>query len=304
MALILNRNSPEAYKLSHDVNLPRKRPLGITLLALTFLWIGCIGTLIFPIMIPTGGVSLMWDSLTSTFIHSDAFRLAGLCLFTLAFFGTYVLYAFIGFGLWKLRKWAWKAVVVVQWIGVCGGALGGLITALHNAAMGIALLGILAPYAGILWYLYRPGVKAAFGLMDNDGTAGVSPPPKPSSKRTVAFVIGMCVLGIAVFAGALFVSVENMMRSSDAYKIALSRAQASPCVIDKIGTPTTAGFGITGDISESSDDGSADLEIPLHGPKGKTTLEVSASKAGGVWTMKTLSLNDGPDLLTNSCAAK
>lgn len=277
------------------MNFPRKRPIGITLLAVAFLWIGVIGGLAFPIMLLTGGISQLWDLSLGRVVHSPALLHLLSSLLSILWFGAYILYAFIGFGLWKLRRWAWKAVVIVHWICVCGGALGGPITALHNAAMGIALLGILAPYAGILWYLYRPGVKAAFGLMDNDATAGVSPPPKPSSKRTVAFVIGMCVLGIAVFAGALFVSVENMMRSSDIYKIALNRAQTSPCVVGKLGTPITAGFGVTGDISESSSDGSADLEIPLHGPKRKATLAISGSKASGVWTLKTLSLIDGPD---------
>lgn len=285
------------------MNIQRKRPIGITLLAIVFLWIGCIGTLIFPIMGLVGGLGGLGELVLGHVVHSESLLHLLSILLGALWFGAYVLYAFIGFGLWKLRKWAWKAVVIVHWICVCGGALGGLITALHNAAMGIALLGILAPYGGILWYLYRPGVRIAFEPLDYSGPMIVPPPPKPTSRRSVAFVVGLCVLGVAVFAGALFISVEKMMRSSDVYKIALNRAQTSPCVVSKLGTPITAGFGITGEISESSDNGSADLEIPLHGPKGKTTLEVSASKAGGVWTMKTLSLSDGPDLMTNSCAS-
>src|ERR1700733_10677053 len=95
-----------------------KRPLGITLLALPFLWIGCLGTLIFPIFLLTGAIRQLVDGLTIDFIQSENLRLAIACVLALVWFGGYVLYAFIGFGLWKLRRWGWKTLVVAQLVGL------------------------------------------------------------------------------------------------------------------------------------------------------------------------------------------
>src|SRR5580692_5004184 len=95
-----------------------KRPLGITLLALPFLWIGCLGTLIFPILLLTGGVGQLSEAFLAQRIQSDGLRFAVATLLTLIWFGMYVLYGFIGLGLWRLRKWAWWAAVIVQWISI------------------------------------------------------------------------------------------------------------------------------------------------------------------------------------------
>jgi hypothetical protein len=282
--------------LLRNVNPQRNRPIGITLLASGFLWIGGLGSLIFPIMLLTGATGDLWNLALGHVIHSSGLlHLVSFLLNTL-WFGAYILYAFIGYGLWKLRRWAWKSIVAVHWIGVAGGALGCLISAsaFHHIAIGIAVIGLLVPYGAILWYLYRPRVQAAFQAAGNvipqDAT-----PPLPTSGRAIGVVIGLCVLGIAIFAVGLFVGVENMMHSSKIYAIALDRAQKSPCVVSTLGAPIIAGFGISGNISESSNEGSADLQIPLHGPKGNATLQVTGSKIGGIWTVKTLSLADRPN---------
>jgi hypothetical protein len=83
----------------YKMNDRRKRPLGITLLALPFLWIGCIGTLIFPILVLTGAVGQLSEAFLAERIQSDGLRLAVATLLTLIWFGGYVLYGFIGFGL-------------------------------------------------------------------------------------------------------------------------------------------------------------------------------------------------------------
>ncbi len=75
-----------------------KRPLGITLLALPFLRIGCGGTLIFPIIMLVGGANDPLDALLAGRIQSENLRLASTCLLSLVWFGGYVLYAWINRG--------------------------------------------------------------------------------------------------------------------------------------------------------------------------------------------------------------
>ena len=279
------------------MNPQRKRPLGITLLALPFLWIGCFGTLIFPIMIVTGGVSLMWDSLTSTLIHSHAFRLVGLCLFSLTWFSAYVLYAFIGFGLWKLRKWSLQAAIILQWVGIMAAVTAAIVFAKAQTVLAIST-GVFAvvPCGAILWYLNQAGVRYAF---ETGGTPSEVPildgPPLPlkpqhSLRTKIVVFVTAGVLAVGVFAGGLFYTVEKMFRSSEPYRSALARAQDSPCIVGKLGSPIVAKGMISGSISESSSDGSAEMEIPVRGPRGEGELDVSAKEASGTWTTTSLDL--------------
>jgi hypothetical protein len=283
------------------MNYQHKRPLGITLLALLFLWIGCFGTLFFPIMIILGGVGQLWDTLTSTLIYSHALNLVGLWLFSLTWFSAYVLYAFIGFGLWKLHKWALRAIVIVQWLGIIGALIAVIGVAQFQAALAISVgVGTIAPFGGILWYLSRPHVRYAFEpeVGSSDVPVVYEPPstselptPSPSGrlwgKLTIAAIV--CIVLIAVFVGGLFYSVEKMFRSSGIYKIAMSRAQNSPCIISKLGNPVSAKGMISGNLSEGSTNGSTDMEIPIHGPHGEGELDVSATKTAS-WTITSLSL--------------
>jgi hypothetical protein len=49
---------------------------------------------------------------------------------------------------------------------------------------------------------------------------------------------------------------------------------------------------VTGGTEESSESGSANLNIPVRGPKGKGSLEMLAEKRDGVWTITSLVLAD------------
>jgi hypothetical protein len=279
----------------------RKRPLGITLLALPFLWIGCIGTLIFPIFLFTGAVGQLWDAFLADHIQSDSLRLAVATLLTLIWLGGYVLYAFIGFGLWKLRKWAWWAAVIVHWISLAMCIAAGVViasTLAKQPLLAIPLaIGLMVPLAVILWYLYRPHVRIAFQLE----VAAEAPPPVVASapaRRKIPLWIKVTtsvVIGFALFAGSIFWAVESMFRSSDVYALTLKDAQQAPCVISKLGTPVEAKGMMSGSMSESNSEGSADLQIPVRGPKGKAELQVSAKKSAGSWQIDSLVLDQDGD---------
>jgi hypothetical protein len=84
-----------------------------------------------------------------------------------------------------------------------------------------------------------------------------------------------------------------MMRTSDAYKLTMSTAQASPCVVNALGSALESGWMMTGSLQESSIEGSADLSIPVRGPKGKGNLDVQAKKLSGNWRIDSLVFSHG-----------
>jgi uncharacterized membrane protein YhaH (DUF805 family) len=90
----------------------------------------------------------------------------------------------------------------------------------------------------------------------------------------LAALVGLC--GFVVF-------FENLMKSSDAYSGALSRAKANPAVVASLGTPIKDGFFVSGSISENSSWGNANLVFPITGPKGSANVYVSASKSSDQW---------------------
>lgn len=116
------------------------------------------------------------------------------------------------------------------------------------------------------------------------------------------------VLMLAIFGGfiyAVFMFVFHMMHSSGSYQQAMARARQDPAVTAALGTPIEEGFMMTGKISENDQTGSADLTIPLSGPKGKAVLHLRASKSTGVWTYSDLQVkldttNQRIDLLNST----
>ena len=93
------------------------------------------------------------------------------------------------------------------------------------------------------------------------------------------FLVG-CALAIFFFAMAV-------LKQTDAYKMALARAQENPAVIEAIGSPISQ-TGIVSGKSNVRTTGEAKLSIPLKGPKGKATLYVEATKSADVWYFQTM----------------
>jgi hypothetical protein len=100
-----------------------------------------------------------------------------------------------------------------------------------------------------------------------------------------------CLGLLVVFAGLLAVLGLVLMRgikSTDAYREALTRAQASPEVRAALGEPVQAGWFTQGKVNVSGPSGDADLSVPLSGPKGKGTLYITAKKQAGRWEYEVL----------------
>src|SRR5208282_21963 len=91
---------------------------------------------------------------------------------------------------------------------------------------------------------------------------------------------------LVVFVGlpiAILGSVFAAIRSSDAAKESLLRAQSNPLLVQKLGTPIEEGWLVSGNINVSGSSGDADLAVPISGPKAKGKIYVTAHKSAGVW---------------------
>src|SRR5437870_57824 len=102
-----------------------------------------------------------------------------------------------------------------------------------------------------------------------------------------------CLVPLLVCGGGfvlIFTSALGIIKSSDVYKDALSRAKESPAVQAALGMPITDGFLINGGVNVAEGSGSADLSVPLSGPKGSGTLHVVAARSAGKWTFSTLTV--------------
>ena len=96
------------------------------------------------------------------------------------------------------------------------------------------------------------------------------------------------LLLVAGFVFFIVTMVFGVMKSSDAYKMALARAKADPRVMEALGSPIEDGFFAMGKTNVSGSSGHADMTVPLSGPKGKGTLYFVASKFAGEWTFSKL----------------
>jgi hypothetical protein len=96
------------------------------------------------------------------------------------------------------------------------------------------------------------------------------------------FVPLLCLV-VLMGIGGFVAGLLALMKSSDAYSGAVARAKASPAVLTALGSPIKDGLFFTGNISENNSSGSANLAVPISGPKGTAKLYVSASRSSGQW---------------------
>jgi len=101
-------------------------------------------------------------------------------------------------------------------------------------------------------------------------------------------VLILPLLALAGFIGGILAIVFGSIKSTDVCQQALTLAKSNPVVIEALGEPIEDGWLMSGNINTSGPSGSADISIPLHGPKGKGTLYAVATKSAGRWEYDTL----------------
>jgi hypothetical protein len=105
------------------------------------------------------------------------------------------------------------------------------------------------------------------------------------------FVPCLCLGALTVFVSfflAIFFLVTGVIRNTGAYTEAVAIAKNDPRVIDALGSPLKEGIWSSGSVQIRGSSGDADLEIYLHGPKGKGTLYVIATRSAGAWQFSNL----------------
>jgi len=204
------------------------RPIGITVLSIFFVWIGGVGTLVFPVFI-FAGTSRMIAQLCETQLHwSHALSVIAARLLCTFWFGAYVLYLFIGIGLWKLRRSALKAIIFVQWFGIGMGIITSLVVLRYQPSLALGLgvwfTGILGCF---LWYLTRPAVRWPFEVIYAIEHSLTIPPPPPSSTMALwkkgSIGVGLVAIILTTFVTTLLATVEKSFRSSDIYKLSIKK---------------------------------------------------------------------------------
>lgn len=106
--------------------------------------------------------------------------------------------------------------------------------------------------------------------------------------RNWGWLVAAAFVLILSFVAAILLFVFGLIKNSDAAKLAIKTAESSPVLAEQIGSPMKVGWIATGSIEVSTDTGSAELSIPVSGPKGSGTLDVEAHKRAGQWHLELL----------------
>jgi hypothetical protein len=124
------------------------------------------------------------------------------------------------------------------------------------------------------------------------GHPALDQPRKNWFQRHLGLVIaggcGAALACLALLVFLVFVLVFALVRNSDATTLALERARSNAVVVEHIGRPLEPGWMIWGNLNADSVSGHAELEIPIHGNKGKGTIYLVADKRAWRWSFSTL----------------
>jgi hypothetical protein len=136
-------------------------------------------------------------------------------------------------------------------------------------------------------------------LMESPTTPVPSTPPplipQPGwwSRNWKWFVPTGCLtliaIGVAFFVCIFFV-VFSVLKSSDVYKTALTRAKNDQRVVATLGSPIKDGLVPSGKTNVNGASGEADIAIPISGPKGKATIYAVGTKSAGKWEFSKLAV--------------
>ncbi len=119
--------------------------------------------------------------------------------------------------------------------------------------------------------------------------------PSPVKRRSWLWFIlpAGCLTVLLVCCGgfsAFFYGVMGILKSSPPYQIGLERAKGNPEVKEALGEPIAASFIVAGSVDLDNDNGNADLNFPITGPKGTGSVHVKGTKNNGVWSYEEISV--------------
>lgn len=119
--------------------------------------------------------------------------------------------------------------------------------------------------------------------------AATPPPQKSGCWKWGLIGCGCLTAAVAAFVVVLVVFVFGVIKKSDVYKEALSRVQSDPRVVAALGSPVEPGFMVTGSVhADTEHGGNAEINFPVHGPKGQAKVRAVATRENDVWKYETL----------------
>ncbi len=144
------------------------RPGGVTVLAILDFLGGILAFFVGLFVVALGGSGLLAQfgyGFASGFVV-----VAGVAVIIIGLLGL-----LLGYGMWTGKEWAWLLAVILY-------ALGALSSLLSLAGGSFGSIVSLVIYGILLWYLWKPHVKAYFGKGMGMGSAPMAqpaPPPTP-----------------------------------------------------------------------------------------------------------------------------
>jgi hypothetical protein len=102
--------------------------------------------------------------------------------------------------------------------------------------------------------------------------------------------LSIIIVFILLF-GAMVGKVTDMFKDSVPYSVGMEMLQKNELAINKLGEPIEPDGMFQGNINYEDDFGTADLKIPVKGPKGEAILMVIAEKNSEKWTYLTMEVS-------------
>ncbi len=127
----------------------QQRPTGVTILAILAIIGGVLGLCGSISLLGLGGLTAVSGEV-STGATAGIFGGLGII--------SSVLYLAFGVGAWLLKPWAWILGVIGAGLSIVSNVL----SLVGGGTLIAAVIGLIIPVV-ILWYLFRPEIKAAFG---------------------------------------------------------------------------------------------------------------------------------------------
>jgi hypothetical protein len=112
------------------------------------------------------------------------------------------------------------------------------------------------------------------------------------------------ILLLAGFVGSIFTVISYSFHNSYVFQEAIARAERNRQVTDRIGTPLRSAWLPEGRIAVSGATGTAQMAIPITGPRGKATIHLDARKVAGEWQFLTLQVEFENSTFVNLLASQ
>ncbi len=99
---------------------------------------------------------------------------------------------------------------------------------------------------------------------------------------------GLIVFAVVMFFASIFVVAMTGIRNSDVSVQAMAKVNASTQVRAVLGSPIKQGWIPAGKVSIDGENGAAEVNFPVSGPKGGGTLHLEAKRQKGMWIFQRL----------------